>query len=38
MADVANLPKMSDRVQAGSDAFAAAEKKLVIMNSNGEWV
>ena len=38
LADIAILPKMSERVQPGSDAFAALEKRLVILNSEGEWV
>jgi hypothetical protein len=38
MADVASLPPMSDRTAPGSDAFAVTEKKLVMLNSNGEWV
>lgn len=38
MADVADLPGLSDGVAAGSDAFAAAEKQLVVLNSEGQWV
>jgi len=37
LADVPNLPPLSDRCYAGSDAFAVTEKKLVILSSDGVW-
>lgn len=37
LADVPNLPPLSDTVAAGSDAFAAQEKRLVILGSDGVW-
>ncbi len=38
MADIADLPPLSDKVQPGSDAFAVTEKQLVLLNSAGKWV
>lgn len=38
LADIPKLPKMGDKCAPGSDAFAALEKRLVILNSKGEWV
>ena len=38
MADAANLPNLADGLLPGSDAFAALEKKLVILQSTGTWV
>ena len=35
--DVPNLPPLSDEVCAGSDAFSVAEKKLVMLGSDGVW-
>ncbi len=36
-ADVANLPPLSDKVSAGSDAFSVAEKQLFMLGSDGVW-
>jgi hypothetical protein len=38
MANVSDLPPMSKEVMPGSSAFAALEKRLVILDSNGNWV
>ena len=38
MDDAANLPPLSDRVWCGSDAFTVREKRLLMLNSDGEWV
>jgi hypothetical protein len=38
MANVSDLPPMSTSVMPGSDAFAALEKRLVILQSTGNWV
>ena len=38
MDDAANLPPLSDRVWCGSDAFALQEKRLLMLNSDGDWV
>ena len=37
MSDVPNLPRLSDKVYNGSDAFAVAEKQLVMLGSDGVW-
>ena len=37
LSDIANLPQLSDRVSAGSDAFAVLEKKVVFLGSDGIW-
>ena len=38
LADVPDLPPLSDRCAEGSDAFSALEKRLVILNADGDWV
>ena len=37
MADAPNLPAMSDKVSAGSDAFSVTEKQLLMLGSDGLW-
>jgi len=37
MADVPDLPQLSDKCCEGSDAFAILEKKLVGLCSDGVW-
>jgi len=37
LADVADLPPLSDQVCAGSDAFSVAEQTLVLLGSDGQW-
>jgi hypothetical protein len=36
-ADLPDLPPLSDRVAAGSDAFTVAEKLLFMLGSDGVW-
>ena len=37
LADIVNLPALDDRVWCGSSAFSVAEKKLLMLGSDGEW-
>lgn len=38
MADIPNLPALSDSVSEGSDCFTVKEKKLVMLGSDGVWI